>query len=366
MEITNTKKSKRDSNIELLRIIAIGLIVFYHLSINTGILDGNNVTIGMILGILGGIGGKIGVIAYVLITGYFSAGKPFKAKKIFILWLQLFCYSVGFMIVFNFILGQSIGTFDIIKNFFPLAYNHYWFVSVYLYMMLLSPFLNKFIESVSHEYYKKCLVILTFILIIMPSIFYSNELMKDLQIGTELLIFMYLYLLGGYIKKYGIKFFENHTKRNVLLIVGCYVLLTLMVVLIKSSSISDLWNLVFGYFRDMYSIWILVPAIALFCIFKDMKLKYNKVINYFASISLGVYLLHENNYMRPLLWKNVFAINKLDQNWEFVIYIIVAIILLFIGAAIVEYLRKNLIEKNVMKIKKIDKICNKIDNYINE
>ena len=63
MEITNTKKSKRDSNIELLRIISIGLIVFYHLSINTGILDGNNITIGMILGILGEIGGIIGVIA---------------------------------------------------------------------------------------------------------------------------------------------------------------------------------------------------------------------------------------------------------------------------------------------------------------
>ena len=42
-EMQLIRKSNRDSNIELLRIIAMCMIVFYHLSINTGVLDGNNI-----------------------------------------------------------------------------------------------------------------------------------------------------------------------------------------------------------------------------------------------------------------------------------------------------------------------------------
>ena len=49
----NRKKQiiKRDSNIELLRIIAMCMIVFYHLSINTGVLDGNNINCIIITGL---------------------------------------------------------------------------------------------------------------------------------------------------------------------------------------------------------------------------------------------------------------------------------------------------------------------------
>ena len=76
-EMQLIRKSNRDSNIELLRIIAMCMIVFYHLSINTGVLDGNNINISMILGIIGGIGGKIGVVTYVLITRIFYMCQTF-------------------------------------------------------------------------------------------------------------------------------------------------------------------------------------------------------------------------------------------------------------------------------------------------
>ena len=76
-EMQLIRKSNRDSNIELLWIIAMCMIVFYHLSINTGVLDGNNINISMILGIIGGIGGKIGVVTYVLITRIFYMWQTF-------------------------------------------------------------------------------------------------------------------------------------------------------------------------------------------------------------------------------------------------------------------------------------------------
>lgn len=75
------KKKNRDSNIELLRIIAMCLIIFHHMALNTGIVDGYTINGNMIFGIIGGIGGKIGVVIFLLITGYFSINKNFSFKK---------------------------------------------------------------------------------------------------------------------------------------------------------------------------------------------------------------------------------------------------------------------------------------------
>lgn len=114
-----TIKKNRDSNIELLRIIAMCLIIFHHMALNTGIVDGYTVNGNMIFGIIGGIGGKIGVVIFLLITGYFSINKNFSFKKVFILWLQIFCYSVGFMLVFRLTGIEKWSKVDTIKTFFP-------------------------------------------------------------------------------------------------------------------------------------------------------------------------------------------------------------------------------------------------------
>lgn len=168
-----TIKKNRDSNIELLRIIAMCLIIFHHMALNTGIVDGYTVNGNMIFGIIGGIGGKIGVVIFLLITGYFSINKNFSFKKVFILWLQIFCYSVGFMLVFRLTGIEKWSKVDTIKTFFPLAYNQYWFITVYLYILLLAPFINKFLNSLSKENYNKLLAILTIIFAVIPTIFYS-------------------------------------------------------------------------------------------------------------------------------------------------------------------------------------------------
>ena len=57
-------KKERKSNIELLRIISMCLIIYHHFSLNLGIIEGYDISKTMIFGILGGIGGKIGVVCY--------------------------------------------------------------------------------------------------------------------------------------------------------------------------------------------------------------------------------------------------------------------------------------------------------------
>ena len=359
-------KKSRDSNIELLRIVAMCLIIFHHLALNTGIIDGYTLSKTMIFGIMGGIGGKIGVVIFVLITGYFSINKNFSFKKVFILWFQIFCYSVGFMLIFRLTGIEKLGTVDTVKTFFPLAYNQYWFITVYLYLLLLTPFINKFLNSLSKENYQKLLLILTIIFVIIPTVFYTNLLIGSTLTPIGILLFIYVYILGGYIRLYGIKFFENKKLRNIILICLGYIVVLAIVLIGKKLELHNrFWGNLFAYYREMNSVFILVPSIALFYIFKEWKLKSNRVINYFASISFAVYLFHESNFMRYRLWHNIFGIDFIQKiPGGPLSTLIIAIISFYLITAVIEFLRKNIIEKNVLKIKPLNRLFNKVDNFM--
>lgn len=360
------KKKNRDSNIELLRIIAMCLIIFHHMALNTGIVDGYTLNGNMIFGIIGGIGGKIGVVIFLLITGYFSINKNFSFKKVFILWLQIFCYSVCFMLVFRLTGIEKWSKVDTLKTFFPLAYNQYWFITAYLYLLLLIPFINKFLNSLTKENYNKVLVVLTIIFVVIPTIFYSNGLIGSTQTPMGILLFIYVYILGAYIRLYGIKFFENRKLRNIILICLGYIIVFAIVLIGKKLEQKNIfWSNLFAYYREMNSIFILVPSIALFYVFKEWKLKYNRFINYFASISFAVYLFHESNFMRYRLWHNIFGMEFINTIPGGVFStLIIATISFYLITAIIEFLRKNIIEKNVLKIKALNRLFNKVDNFM--
>ena len=359
-------KKERQSNIELLRIISMCLIIYHHFSLNLGIIEGYDISKTMIFGILGGIGGKIGVVCYVLTTGYFSVEKDFNVKRVFKLWLQIFCYYVGFMLFFRITGTEKLNNVDTIKTFFPFAYNQYWFMTAYLYLMVLTPFINKLLNVLKQQDYKKMIVVLTIFLVIIPTIFYTSGMIGSTLTPIGVILFVYLYIIGGYIKLYGLKFFENKKAKNMFLIVLGYVIITCLVLIGKKlEQYNVFWNKIFEYYRELNSIFILIPSISLFYIFKEIDIGCNKIINYFASISLGVYLFHESNFMRYRLWHEILTIGKIQKLPGGVITgLVISIVSFYAITAFIEFFRINLIEKNILKSKTINRLFNKINNYM--
>lgn len=179
--------------------------------------------------------------------------------------------------------------------------------------------------------------------------------------------FYYLYIIGAYIRLYGIKFFENKKLRNIILICLGYMIVFAIVLIGKKLEQKNIfWSNLFAYYREMNSIFILIPSIALFYIFKEWKLRCNKVINYFASISFAVYLFHENNFMRYRLWHNIFGMEFIKNIPGGVFStLIIATISFYLITAIIEFLRKNIIERNVLKLKPLNRLFNRVDNFMN-
>ena len=159
---------------------------------------------------------------------------------------------------------------------------------------------------------------------------------------------------------------KNKKAKNMVLIVFGYVIITCLVLIGKKlEQYNVFWNKIFEYYRELNSIFILIPSISLFYIFKEIDIGCNKIINYFASISLGVYLFHESNFMRYRLWHEIITMEKIQRLHGGVITgLVISIIAFYAITAIIEFFRINLIEKNILKSKIINKLFKKIDNFM--
>ena len=160
-------KNQRQSNIELLRIVAMLMIIAHHVAVHSGFafpsgsISFNRLWIQFIQ-----MGGKIGVNIFVLISGYFLVrADGVKTNKVIKLWLQIFTYSIITFFVIVFVSPQSFSIRALIENALPITYYKWWFVSAYFVLYLLSPYINKLLNSLDKKSYQRLLVLLFFLLV---------------------------------------------------------------------------------------------------------------------------------------------------------------------------------------------------------
>lgn len=106
-EMTSIEKQGRHSSFELLRIIAAGLIILFHYVYGKwdySYMGKYKVTIDIIW-----MFGEIGVNVFALLSGYFmiEQKKPFRAKKAFLMWMQVLFYSILTNIISPIIIGRG-------------------------------------------------------------------------------------------------------------------------------------------------------------------------------------------------------------------------------------------------------------------
>jgi len=184
--------NKRNLTFELLRIISMILIVAHHYSLYA---FGSNNSFGINTFILDFLrsGGKYGIILFILITGYFSVNKTYERKKILKVFLHTEFYSYLFLLL-AILLGQDITFKSLRLSLFPVIFSTYWFVSSYLVLYLLIPYLNLLIHKLSCKELVKLIFLLSIFITIIPSLTFSN-----FSIGKVGLL-IYIYILGAFIR----------------------------------------------------------------------------------------------------------------------------------------------------------------------
>lgn len=312
------KHKNRESNFELLRILAMFLIVLHHCNVhgifnywhhNFSILHHINNFISLFLS----SGGKVGVTLFVLLTGYFSCQQSFKLQKWLSVYLQMLFYSI-LILLFCFWVNPEQAESHLIQCVFPLTHNAYWFITSWLLLYSFSPLLNVILQSVSKQNIQNYLILGFIIWLVLP--------IFGIDMGwSVLLYFMYLYLLGGALK---LNLIDLPPKIILFLLLSvlCWTMSMMTSALCFWEHHIHLWNL---YSFDLNTLYTLFVSLFIFYIFKDLKIK-SPMINWIATSMFGVYLLHDNNLIRPWLWHTFLQMDTPMESPQFgIIALIVSI-----------------------------------------
>ena len=339
----NDTKKERKSNLELLRIFSMILIIMGHFSYYGEFNFENAVTFNRIFVNILRIGGKIGVSCFVLISGYCMVDSKFKVKKVINLILEVLTYSLLGLIIAYIINPNSIGLKNILKSLFSITYGQYWFITTYIVLYLLSPFINKCINVLSKVEFKYLIFILLLIEVIIPTISTSEVNVH------EIIIFIMLYIIGAYINKFPNDLFNS--KKNIIyaLILYNFIIVTVVILDLLSIRMDKIKDYTF-YFAKFHSIPSILCSIFIFLSFKNMKDFYNKHINRIASTTLGIYLIHENMFMRPIIWKEIFKCNTYSNSQYLILNAIITIGSVFLIGMIVDFIRQQTFGKISDKI----------------
>ena len=308
----NNKSVKiRDSGIELLRILLMLMVIFIHVCVYGGYSDIAIHHLAIperILYHLVYLSSRCCVYVYIVVFGYFSVTSNKSLDtikgKIAKIYLPMLFYSI--LIPF---LGQSLGLWKLdaiekIRAFFPLTSKIWYFMTLYLLVLILSPFLNKVLISLSKKEYTQFVVIL-FLLFSVWTLFSQLSQTSDIirldkifqtSKGQSLYGFVYMYILGGYLRLH-IPCRNNAKFRYLFAFAGLVIVNFLL-----SQYLYSYDKISIVYDNPI----LVLQGICLVLFFRDLKFK-SKVINYIASVNLGVYMIHEQFLVRNKLWHDWFG-----------------------------------------------------------
>lgn len=350
-EVVKSKKI-RNSNIEILRIIAIFMIIIHHCCWN------NFHTINQWydnqwINILN-IGGKLGVDIFFIISGYFMYKSKLSIKRLIKLEAQVLFYSLIGLVIFEIYKGNNtgLGFKDIIKYIFPTLYNVNWFFTAYIILMIFSKYINKIVDSLNKKENITFLILLFLIYVILP---FFIKAKIDYYIFDHI---MFLYVLGAFINKYEITKSENSKKYLIKAMLSLVITSILTIVLIfigyklNISFVKAHINVLFGE----KSPFLMVIAVYFFLFFNSLPVRNNKIVNFVSASCFGIYLIHTNKFLITIFKEKVINLANYYNDKFLILYILGISILVFIVCLIIDIIRRCTFEKVFTKI--IDRIEN--------
>lgn len=340
--MNNIVVKKRDSNIELLRIISMFLVLMTHacyLSIGSPTKMEITASIGSAFtrAFCEGLT-DVCVNVFILISGWF--GIKTKLSRLLELVFQVLFISLVVYLILR-ILGLTTRmSLDGWVKWLFIKNNVYWFVRAYLVLYVFAPVLNAFISNSDREHVKFFLV--AFFVLVLIYGFYDSE--GWFAGGYSPLLFMWLYVLARFMKLYPNKFVLLEKNNYFFIYVSTIVFaaigsLALTFYVGKGETVLFLYS----------SPFILLSSICFFLFFTKISF-YSSFINWVSISCFAAYLVHCSPcFFRPYYvdlisgWYNTVPI------WMFVFYTSSLILGIFIFSILLDKIRI-LIWNSILKL----------------
>lgn len=274
----------RQSNIELLRMLAMFLVLLVHADFfSIGMPSKTDIqtdTLDSILRIFFEALSIVCVNVFVLISGWFGIRPNLKGISSFI--FQCLFFLIGLYVV-TLLIGTSTLSLKGIAGCFA-ATKLNWFIKAYLLLYILSPVLNAFIEHADRKIFRNILIAF-FAFTCTYGWIGAAEFMMG---GYTTLFFIGLYLLARYIRIYQPKFarFNFSTDLMIYIFTSCFVTVASVIPpLLAGRNIQPWWNYI--------APTTIIGAVYLLLAFTKLKIQ-SKFVNWCGASCFAVFLLHTN------------------------------------------------------------------------
>lgn len=279
-----SKKTPRESNLELLRILAMFGVLIVHADFGAlGWPDGEefrSIPYYSVVRTLIESFALVCVNVFVLISGWF--GIRFKWKGLIKLLFQ--CGFFFFGIYFTLILC-GLDRLSLSGLYKCLMFSdNAWFVKCYIGLLILAPVLNSFVEKVDRKTFKTVLILFFVFQSAYGWLSNGAAFIKD---GYSTFSFMGLYLLARYIKTYSPRWSKLSVKSDIVL----YIVFSLVTAMLLLVSLYADKSYIASIFFKYSSVFIIAASLFLVIGFGKKKF-YNKTINSVATSCFAVYLFH--------------------------------------------------------------------------
>lgn len=335
-------KTPRSSNLELYRIICMLMIVAHHYVVNSGLtgiggpLKAEPTAANSLFLALFGAWGKTGINCFLMITGYFMCTSRITIKKFLKLMGQIYLYKLILFPIFLVAGYETVSVKRIVTLIMPVWGFSSNFVSCFIAFWLTIPFLNILVQNMTKRQHELLMLLLICCYTILGSV-------PTFKISFNYITwFGIIYIIASYFRLYPHPIFARRA------LWGWMTLLSMVLAMVSILGLQFLGGLGFYFVSDSNKFFAVVIAICSFLWFKNMNIKFNKIINAFGAATFGVLLIHAgSNAMRQWLWKDTLdVVGHYGLPFgQLVLFSVGVVLAVFIVCNLIDQLRIATIEK---------------------
>lgn len=332
---SSTTPTRRASNMELLRIVAMLLVMIVHADFRAlgvpSVADFGDDSFRTILRLVFESLSIICVNTFVLLSGWF--GIRFRFERLFEFLFQVFFFLlIGLAIAIITVPDQALSLRGL-ANLLLLGEWDYWFVKCYLLMYIFAPVMNSFVEHSTEQQLRTFLIV-----------FYAFQTVYGLVGGAEWfrlgysgLSFMGLYLLARYIRLYPNRLTTLGKGWDMMIYLALAALMTLIgVAVLAAGQDPKLINRMYAYTSPL----VIVAAVYFLLLFSKIELGYSKIINWIAISCFAIYLVHSNTWLGDTYYDS--TIRHLFATFRGAAFFVRAalfVVVVFVGSILLDKIR---------------------------
>ena len=354
---------QRNSSIELLRIIAMFMILAHHFIVHNGY-DVLKLPLGperIFFQLVMAGGGKVGVVIFFSISAWLFLDKEqtikSNLKRMWIMERELLFWSL-ILVTFHLAFDRAdLGPKLMVRSLVPLSTDIWWYATAYAIFLALLPFLSKGLKALGREYH---LALATTVLVIWGL---TSFIPGMIEINDGFFGFIYLFILISAYKWYMKPFTTNQVWLMTGIGLGFFLLYTA-----ASAMLSLLGHDMGIYLTGDWKLPVIMVGFGMFLMF-DHAAFHSRIINRIAQSAFAVYLITDYAASEKLLWVRLFNLQNLYQQPLVILQILGILLAIYAVCTLLDFIRQALFAATLDRRRGRwfdllwDKVSNRIHDY---